>query len=63
MNTSNGNVIHTQGLTQAYQSAKAMHSLNLQVPKNSIFGYLGPNGAGQSTTIIMLLGFDTTYRR
>jgi ABC-2 type transport system ATP-binding protein len=56
MNTPNGNVIHTQGLTKAYQGAKALDSLNLEVPKNSIFGFLGPNGAGKSTTIKMLLG-------
>ena len=56
MNTSNGNVIHTEGLTKAYQGAKALDNLNLQVPKNSIFGFLGPNGAGKSTTIKMLLG-------
>jgi len=56
MNTSNGNVIHTQGLTKAYQDAKALDGLNLQVPRNSIYGFLGPNGAGKSTTIKMLLG-------
>jgi ABC-2 type transport system ATP-binding protein len=56
MNTSNGNVIHTQGLSKAYKGVKALEGLNLQVPKNSIFGFLGPNGAGKSTTIKMLLG-------
>jgi len=56
VNHSNGNVIHTQGLTKAYQGAKALDGLNLQVSKNSIFGFLGPNGAGKSTTIKMLLG-------
>ena len=56
MNSLNGNVIRTQGLTKAYQGAKALDSLNLEVPKNSIFGFLGPNGAGKSTTIKMLLG-------
>ena len=56
MNSSNGNVIHTQALTKAYQGTKALDSLNLEVPKNSIFGFLGPNGAGKSTTIKMLLG-------
>jgi len=56
MNISNGNVIHTQGLTKAYKGVKALDTLNLQVPKNSIFGFLGPNGAGKSTTIKMLLG-------
>jgi len=56
MKSSNGNVINTQGLTKAYQGAKALDSLDLEVPKNSIFGFLGPNGAGKSTTIKMLLG-------
>lgn len=56
MNTPNGNVIHTQGLSKAYKGVNALDSLNLQVPKNSIFGFLGPNGAGKSTTIKMLLG-------
>jgi ABC-2 type transport system ATP-binding protein len=56
MNTSNGNVIHTQELSKAYKGVNVLHGLNLQVPKNSIFGFLGPNGAGKSTTIKMLLG-------
>ena len=56
MNTSNGTVIHTQGLTKAYKGMNALDSLNLQVPRNSIFGFLGPNGAGKSTTIKLLLG-------
>jgi ABC-2 type transport system ATP-binding protein len=56
MNTSNGHVIHTQGLSKAYKGVQALHDLNLEVPKNSIFGFLGPNGAGKSTTIKMLLG-------
>jgi ABC-2 type transport system ATP-binding protein len=56
MNLSNGNVIDTQGLSKIYQGVNALQGLNLQVPKNSIFGFLGPNGAGKSTTIKMLLG-------
>lgn len=56
MNTSNGNVIHTQGLSKAYKGVQALQGLNLQVPRNSIYGFLGPNGAGKSTTIKMLLG-------
>ena len=56
MNTSNGNVILTQDLSKSYKGVPALQGLNLQVPKNSIFGFLGPNGAGKSTTIKMLLG-------
>ncbi|HLE73868.1 MAG TPA: ABC transporter ATP-binding protein [Anaerolineales bacterium] len=56
MNSSNGNVIHTQGLSKAYKGVKVLDGLSLEVPKNSIFGFLGPNGAGKSTTIKLLLG-------
>jgi ABC-2 type transport system ATP-binding protein len=50
------NVIRTQGLSKRYDSVKALKSLDLNVPKNSIFGFLGPNGAGKSTAIKLLLG-------
>ncbi len=33
MNTSNGHVIHTQGLSMAYKGVQALHGLNLEVPK------------------------------
>jgi ABC-2 type transport system ATP-binding protein len=49
-------VVRTEGLSKFYKGVKALDSLNLQVPKNSIFGFLGPNGAGKSTTIKLLLG-------
>jgi ABC-2 type transport system ATP-binding protein len=56
MNTTNGNVIQTQGLSKAFKGVNALDSLSLEVPQNSIFGFLGPNGAGKSTTIKLLLG-------
>ena len=55
MNTSEL-VIDTKGLSKTYNSVAALDSLNLQVPKNSIFGFLGPNGAGKTTAIKLLLG-------
>ncbi len=55
MNTSEA-VIDTKGLTKSYEGVAALDSLNLQVPKNSIFGFLGPNGAGKTTAIKLLLG-------
>jgi ABC-2 type transport system ATP-binding protein len=58
MTGSNGYVIHTQGLSKAYKSIRALDSLSLKVPQHSIFGFLGPNGAGKSTTIKMLLGLS-----
>ena len=56
MNTTSENVIHTQGLSKTYNGTQVLNGLNLQVPRNSIFGFLGPNGAGKSTTIKLLLG-------
>jgi hypothetical protein len=37
MNTSNGNVVQTQGLSKTYKGVKALDSLNLQVSTNSTF--------------------------
>jgi ABC-2 type transport system ATP-binding protein len=49
-------VIQTRGLTKTYKDANALQNLDLQVPRNSICGFLGPNRAGKSTTIKLLLG-------
>jgi len=51
-------VIHAQALTKTYKDTAALKALNLQVPRNSIFGFLGPNGAGKTTTIKLLLGLS-----
>ena len=48
--------IATQGLSKHYNDVIALEGLNLEVPRNSIFGFLGPNGSGKSTTIKLLLG-------
>jgi ABC-2 type transport system ATP-binding protein len=49
-------VIQTRKLTRYFGSKKVVDSLDLQVPRGSVFGFLGRNGAGKSTTIRMLLG-------
>ncbi len=58
MNTSqtSSSVINTQGLSKTYNDVQALKSLDLQVARNSIFGFLGPNGSGKTTTIKLLLG-------
>jgi len=48
--------IVTCGLTKYYGGKKVVDTLNLRVPKGSVYGFLGRNGAGKSTTIKMLLG-------
>jgi ABC-2 type transport system ATP-binding protein len=56
MQASENLVIHTQGLSKSYQGVNALQPLDLHVARHSIFGFLGPNGGGKSTTIKLLLG-------
>ncbi len=49
-------VIELNNLTKKYGSQRAVHELNLKVPKGTVFGLLGPNGAGKTTAINMLMG-------
>jgi ABC-2 type transport system ATP-binding protein len=48
--------VQTRGLSKTYDGVHAVDSIDLQVPRNSVFGFLGPNGAGKTTTMKMLLG-------
>ncbi len=48
--------IHAEGLTKRYGSTLALDALDLAVERGEIFGYLGPNGSGKTTTIRLLLG-------
>jgi len=49
-------VIETSGLTKSFKGVNALQALDLKVPHNSIFAFLGPNGSGKTTTIKLLLG-------
>ncbi len=49
-------VIETHQLTRRFGTLTAVDHVNMQVPKGSIYGFLGPNGCGKSTTIRMLCG-------
>jgi ABC-2 type transport system ATP-binding protein len=52
----NDSVIQTRGLTRNFGARAAVRDLDLQVPRGSVFAFLGRNGSGKSTTIRMLLG-------
>ncbi len=51
-----GLTIETQGLTKRFGHQVAVDGVNLAVPHGSVFGFLGPNGSGKTTTIRMMLG-------
>ena len=48
--------IRTEGLTRRFGDLVAIDHIDLTIPKARIFGFLGPNGCGKSTTIRMLCG-------
>ncbi|MGL3805503.1 ATP-binding cassette domain-containing protein [Paeniglutamicibacter sp. R2-26] len=51
--------IQTFGLGKSFGKRRAVNNLDLEVPHGSVFGFLGPNGSGKTTTIRMLLGLAT----
>jgi ABC-2 type transport system ATP-binding protein len=51
--------IETDSLTRRFGKATVVDGLGLRVPTGSVFGFLGPNGSGKTTTIRMLLGLLT----
>jgi len=51
------NVIETENLTKIFgRKLIAVNNVNLSVKEASIYGFLGPNAAGKTTTIRLLLG-------
>src|SRR5207244_6213031 len=57
-----GDAIVTEGLTKYYGRRCVVNSLDRRVPAGSVYGLLGRNGSGKSTTIKMLMGFVTPDR-
>ena len=49
-------MIRTEGLTKRYGAVHAVEDLALDVAEGDVYGFLGPNGSGKTTTVRMLLG-------
>jgi ABC-2 type transport system ATP-binding protein len=56
VNDASTSAIDARDLSKAYKGHTVLSGVNLQVPRNAIYGFLGPNGAGKSTTIKLILG-------
>lgn len=50
------NVLEIENLTKSYGSVVALQGLSMSVPQGSVFGLLGPNGSGKTTTLGIILG-------
>lgn len=70
----NENAIETLNLTRSFGNITAVKDVSILVPRGCVYGFLGPNGSGKTTTIRMLLGlirpdkgevklFDTSLER
>lgn len=51
-----GQIVRVEGLSKSFGSFKAVDGLSFTINKGDVYGFLGQNGAGKSTTIRMLLG-------
>jgi ABC-2 type transport system ATP-binding protein len=51
-----GLAIHAEGLSKHYGATSALQELDLAIAPGEVYGYLGPNGSGKTTTIRLLLG-------
>ena len=49
-------VLSTHGLTKDFKKLRAVDNLNISVCRGDVFGFLGPNGSGKTTTIRMIFG-------
>jgi ABC-2 type transport system ATP-binding protein len=51
--------IDVEGLSKSFDGREVVHDLSMQVKRGTIYGFLGPNGSGKTTTIRMLCGLLT----
>jgi ABC-2 type transport system ATP-binding protein len=59
MTTTPDIAIDVEGLTKSFDGRKVVRDLSMRVKRGEIYGFLGPNGSGKTTTIRMLCGLLT----
>lgn len=50
------NILSINNLSKSYGKVQALNDLSLSVPEGSVYGILGPNGSGKTTTLAIILG-------
>jgi ABC-2 type transport system ATP-binding protein len=50
-----GNAVELRGVTKRFGTHLAVNDLTLSVPRGSIYGFIGPNGSGKTTTLRMIM--------
>lgn len=50
------NILALQGLSKTFSGQKIIDNLNMTIPEGSVFGFIGQNGSGKTTTMKMVLG-------
>jgi len=63
MEQSDKRVIVTENLTKSFKETVAVDGLDLAVERGEIFGLVGPDGAGKTTTIRMLTASHAAHQR
>lgn len=58
----NHTIIKTENLTRKFRNLVAVDGLNLEIKRGEIFGLVGPDGAGKTTTIRMSAAIMTPVR-
>ena len=52
----NGVPVRLKGITKRFGTHTAVSGLDLEIPKGTVYGLLGPNGSGKTTTIRIIMG-------
>lgn len=52
------NAIQIRGVSKSFAAVVAVNDLSLDIPQESIYGFIGPNGSGKTTTMRMIVGIS-----
>ncbi|MFH2142105.1 MAG: ATP-binding cassette domain-containing protein [Bacteroidota bacterium] len=52
----NNTILQIENLSKSYGSINALNSLSLKIEKGNVYGILGPNGSGKTTTLSLIMG-------